>query len=80
MVFDSYLAEFLETDETRALLSELRTRCSWVLTSLVKTALSTSEVRDGLRKLIDSGDELLVVDVTGDVLSMAKMKSPLVAK
>lgn len=35
-------------------------------TWLIKTSLSSSDLRDRLVKHIDSGDELLVVDVTGD--------------
>ncbi|AIY19570.1 SinR family protein [Pimelobacter simplex] len=35
-------------------------------TWLVKTGVSASDIRDRLAKHIDSGDELLVVDVTGD--------------
>lgn len=34
-------------------------------TWLIRTEQSTTEVRDVLRPLIDSNDELLVVDVTG---------------
>lgn len=34
-------------------------------TWLVRTQMSATELRDDLRRLIDSGDELLVVDVTG---------------
>lgn len=32
---------------------------------LIKTTLSASELRDDLKRYIDSGDELLVLDVTG---------------
>jgi hypothetical protein len=35
-------------------------------TWLIKTASTPSEVRDELAALIDSDDELLVIDVTGD--------------
>ena len=35
-------------------------------TWLVKTSLTAAEVRDRLGALIDSGDELLVVDVSSD--------------
>ncbi|MGN7157879.1 hypothetical protein ACTHRK_17495 [Dietzia cercidiphylli] len=35
-------------------------------TWLVRTSSSAEEVRDKLKKYIDNGDELLVVDVTGD--------------
>lgn len=35
-------------------------------TWLVKTSKTSVEVRDELKKYIDTGDELLVVDVTGD--------------
>ncbi|MFF8326083.1 hypothetical protein ACH49M_12680 [Rhodococcus qingshengii] len=35
-------------------------------TWLVKTTLTTSELRDVLQKHLDAGDELLVVDVSGD--------------
>lgn len=35
-------------------------------TWFVRTSLSASTMRDDLRRYIDSGDELLVVDVTGD--------------
>ncbi|HWO15328.1 MAG TPA: hypothetical protein VNM89_01280 [Solirubrobacterales bacterium] len=34
-------------------------------TWLVKTTMSPSELRDDLKNYIDSGDELLVIDVTG---------------
>lgn len=34
-------------------------------TWLIKTELSASEVRDDLKKLVDSNDELLIIDVTG---------------
>jgi hypothetical protein len=35
-------------------------------TWLVKTALSAKEMRDEVNALIDTNDELLVIDVTGD--------------
>ncbi|HEY0889513.1 MAG TPA: CRISPR-associated protein Cas2 [Nocardioides sp.] len=35
-------------------------------TWLVKSDLNTSDIRDRLAKHLDSGDELLVVNVTGD--------------
>ena len=34
-------------------------------TWLIRTTMSCSELRDDLKRYIDSGDELLVVDVTG---------------
>lgn len=40
-------------------------------TWLVRTSKTTTEVRDELKKHIDSGDELLVVDVTGDARAWA---------
>ncbi len=38
-------------------------------TWIVKTSKSTVAMRDHLMKYIDSNDELLVVDITGDVAS-----------
>lgn len=38
-------------------------------TWLVKSTLSTTQLRDRLAQHLDSGDELLVVDVTGDTRS-----------
>jgi len=35
-------------------------------TWLVRSSLTTGEIRDQLVKKIDAGDELLVIDVTGD--------------
>ncbi|HEX4670535.1 MAG TPA: hypothetical protein VH275_11255 [Solirubrobacterales bacterium] len=34
-------------------------------TWLIKTTMTPAELRDDLRAYIDSGDELLVIDVTG---------------
>eukprot|EP01133_Synstelium_polycarpum_P023115 gene23115-27715_t len=45
-------------------------------TWLVKTTLSTSALRDSLKKHIDSGDELLVVDVTGDLVGSVAGPAP----
>lgn len=38
-------------------------------TWLVKSNLSTKQIRDQLRSYVDAGDELLVVNVTGDARS-----------
>jgi hypothetical protein len=43
-------------------------------TWLVRTNLSVVEIRDNLRKLMDSSDELLVIDVTGDAAAWAGIK------
>ncbi|MFJ1554174.1 hypothetical protein [Streptomyces mirabilis] len=42
-------------------------------TWIIRTEKSTSEVRNALKGHIDSGDELLVIDVSGDLWATAGM-------
>jgi hypothetical protein len=56
-----------------ALISAIKSLGAWWhhldSTWLVKSSLSTSQIRDLLRPHLDSGDELLIINVTGDARS-----------
>jgi hypothetical protein len=61
-----------------ALIDRLKEHGTWWhnldSTWLVRTNLTVVELRDVLADLIDSSDELLVVDVTGDAAAWAGFK------